>query len=310
MPIFDRYLFADYSGVGEDYQLNKEICLYEVDSGGTATRLSPIAGPGNFSRDTLRETIRFYLDEARKNGERVIFGMDHQYGWPPHLRSLANFGPDWRGGVNQLFNGVGLIPPLDVPRCFCRGFNRGVGTRVFWSLNPDFRRKYDLGAQPIAGVDRFRSTEHRLISKGYKPKSADELGVNGSVAGQTICGLKQIAQMLSWEDVAWWPFDGLNIEDDAYKSKHVGVEVFPGLYPVSAHNLVGPDHSEHCRDARRSAEFIWEEDKNNRLHGKGGLLNPFGAMPETESDNRGEENQVRQPQDEDRIRVEGWIVGA
>jgi hypothetical protein len=106
----------------------------------------------------------------------------------------------------------------------------------------------------------------------------------GIVGGQTICGLRQIAAMLDWDDVAWWPFDGLDVQSDAYANKHVGVEIYPSaLRPA---NVPQTD----ANDAYHSCSYTQRADRLGRL----ALLLNLTQL---------------QPQCAQRVMQEGWIVG-
>lgn len=294
MSLFNRYLFADYSGAGKDSAATPAIRLWEAETHTAPWRVhrpSAVAGRSlNFSREALRLELRARLDTANAVGERVLLGQDHQYGWPPFLRRLAQIDRlPWRDGVRRLAQGHGALPPLDVPSVYCAAFNAAVGQDAFWSPLPHVCRKYGLSTvrpnQPRQ--ERFRLTEIALPSEGRaQPKPADGVGGRGEgiVGGQTICGLRQIARMLDWPDLAWWPFDGLDIGHAAYEGKHVAIEIYPSaLRP--AHIPQTDDN-----DARHSCLYAQEADRHSKLKS---LLNLSALAPHHAA----------------RVRCEGWIVG-
>ena len=297
MPLFDRYLFADYSGGGRDHRAQSNIRLYQVRRQGDPERVfrgrinNRTGTPVNYSRDALREHIRLELDRANVVGERVVFGQDHQYGWPPHLRTLAGLvGLSWREAIHRLADGDGVIPPLTFPAQYCRLFNAACGQNVFWSAFRGIAHRYGIAGQAHADYgndERFRLTELVPPLQGNRqPKSADALGGigHGVVGGQTICGLRQISEMLAWDDVAWWPFDGLDITTDPYVGRHVAIEIYPSaLVPVG---IIQTDDI----DADYSCRYVRDADVQDQLLP---LLNLSQL----------------QPQYAERVMLEGWIVG-
>jgi hypothetical protein len=90
--------------------------------------------------------------------------------------------------------------------------------------------------------------------------------------------------MLAWEDVAWWPFDGLAIGGEAYANKHVAVEIYP--------SALRPRHvpQNDDNDAMHSCLYTQYADQHNTL---GDLMDLAGVPPRCQQ----------------RILAEGWIVG-
>jgi hypothetical protein len=66
--LFDRYLFADYSGAGENHRAQSGIRLYRILGEGAPVRLFPNSvgqrWPLNFSRNRLRQRLLQELDDV------------------------------------------------------------------------------------------------------------------------------------------------------------------------------------------------------------------------------------------------------
>jgi hypothetical protein len=329
--MFDRYLFAEYSGEKEHRNAVDGIRLWRAVGNGAPARLIRANG-NNFSRDALREAILDELDEANELDERTIFGLDHQFGWPPHLRTLAGLaGMPWRDAVAALEIGGAGRPALDIPSRFCAAFNNfafpggpAVG-HIFWCNVGRTAATFGIPNTRLAIFNaggnaalRYRLTEQYLqappaadpltapyLPANIDPKPADGVGANGecSVGGQTICGLHHIALMLEREDVAWWPFDGLDMAGDAYEGKHVGVEIYPALYPHAGWPVGGFAVTDvKDKDAWRACRFVQNADRPTlpgRLPGIPPLANLCNLV-------------VRLPGAYSRtqVREEGWILGA
>ncbi len=297
--LFDQYLFADYSGGGEDAHAQGNIRLYRSTDDGEPERLyrqklNPNGQSINFSRNALRERVQEELRQATDQGHRVIFGFDHQYSWPLRLLTLA--GVDrlpWREAISQLCDGDEItgLPPLDIPRRYCKAFNEYCDDDVLWTPIRRVAATYgiDNNRPNLANDDlRFRLTEQVPALQGNaNPKPADAVGGMGEgiVGGQTICGMKQTALMLMADEqqhVAWWPFDGLNITVGQYTNKHVGVEIYPSA--IRPANVEQNDDN----DAYHSCLHVQAADQEGRL---GQLLT------------------LNAPNRADQIMKEGWIVG-
>lgn len=90
--------------------------------------------------------------------------------------------------------------------------------------------------------------------------------------------------MLGWDDLAWWPFDGLDINSEAYQDKHVAVEIYP-----SALRPAGVIQSDD-NDAVHSCLYARDADRSNQLQT---VLSLDQVQPQYGAD----------------ILSEGWIVG-
>ncbi len=297
MPLFDRYLFADYSGGGENHHAQGNIRLYRCTLDGEPERVVNSVKarqtdlPQNFSRDSLFVRVRQELDEAADAGHRVLFGFDHQYAWPPHLRRLAGVADcSWREALLLLDSGDFQrgLPPLDIPRRYCATYNHACGADVFWSPLNGIAKKYGIPRKPLhlPAAERFRLTELVAPVQGRsRPKAADAVGGQGAgiVGGQTICGLHQIARMLGDPAIAWWPFDGFDIQAEAFAGKHVGIEIYPSAFRP-AHVARDDD-----ADAYHSCLYLRDADRADELRDLAVIAPPTDLR--------------------DRIRKEGWIVG-
>lgn len=253
--LFDEYLFADYSGGGEDSHAQGNIALFTLSSSSVPQELSsPSETTNSFSRNLLTAFVLDRLTDATNRQRRIVFGFDHQYGWPLRLRRHAKVESlDWRNKIKILASGsqkVGL-PPLDIPKRYCQLFNRFTGQQSFWTPFKRVAKSYGIKTErpedPI--LDRFRLTELVRPLKGTaRPKPADAVGGTGEgiVGGQTICGFRQLAKMLDRSDIAWWPFDGLDILSEAYVGKHVGVEIYPSAVRPGPQESDEHDATETC----------------------------------------------------------------
>ncbi|MEM7474642.1 MAG: hypothetical protein AAF483_06580, partial [Planctomycetota bacterium] len=289
--LFDQYLFADYSGGGEDHHSQNNISLYRINSTTPPRKQLPEEGRArNFSRNSLTDFVLRELTHASARGSRTIFGFDHQYSWPLRLRQHARVdGVNWRTLVRELSvgNAETGLPALDIPRRYCKAFNSFSSQASFWTPLHGVANSYGIPTdRPLEDAQsRYRLTELvKPIQGESRPKPADAVGGTGEgiVGGQTICGLRQIAKMLDRSDIAWWPYDGFSIDSPSYHGKHVGVEIYPSA--VREGPQISDDH-----DASVTCLAVHDADSAGRLRSMLHLDPP---------------TKVR-----DRIRKEGWILG-
>lgn len=231
MRLFDKYLFADYSGASRSSAQRKAI---KVGHGVN----QPVKS--GFTRLDLLDYVLNELEQSTSRGERVIFGFDHSYGLPIGLAiDLGIESRLWRETLKTFVNGeYGSNAPVfqdDVPD-FAKSLNDFLITRnkgpYFWSATK--RVLYSLpGADPRGqetSETRYRLTEKTIA--GHNPKPICRLGDPGTVGGQSLYGMLGLHLLLNecvQRDipVRAWPFDGLNIADAAYHGAHVLVEPYP-----------------------------------------------------------------------------------
>ncbi|MBZ0111816.1 MAG: hypothetical protein K8J08_05105, partial [Thermoanaerobaculia bacterium] len=280
---FFHYLFADYSGAAEHSHNSSGIELIHGQAEGAWKQ-----DTRRFSRDKLHQTISGHLESRDPAIDRTAFGFDHQFSWPEEMWNIAGISGQWRSRLHQLVSGDPETqrPALDIPRRFCRSFNSWVGSDVFSS--PTKSEAYGI---PRSGPKQhLRLTESTSVGfpTGGQPKPANVVGGQGAgaVGGQTLCGLYFLEQLASAQDlkVAFWPFDGIDLDGPEYEGRHVGFEIYPdGVRP---RGLPKSD----LNDALSAALWMAEMDR------RGDLASVLTAsMPEDQLS---------------RVLVEGWIAGA
>jgi hypothetical protein len=316
---FQHFLCADYSGTGDNDWRNKHIVLWESTSksdlgekfgnpGKLLADMDPAVGQHPlYSRETLREKIERLL----KGRERTLIAVDHQYSWPANLWALARFSQctTWRDAIAALAEGANGMPPLERPRDYCSKFNvwacgNAMTEFGFWCAIRGIAARYGIPSSPPKTPDhsRYRLTEQHKPRFATTPEqlpmmnrgaAADCVGGRGPgvVGGQTICGLAQLAELAKRDDLdlAFWPFDGLDINGDNYSGKHICAEIYPRLllHEDVDHLELGNDD----RDARESAWYLCQKSKDGRLE------ELFDVPSSLTNDERV------------RVQREGWVLG-
>jgi hypothetical protein len=266
VALFDRYLFATYSGAGEHDEEQERIRLWKSVGNNPPTQVVPMNGD-DFSRDSLRQHLIADLVQASEAKQRVIFGLAFPFAWPTHLRGFAQINNvPWRQALVTLNQGLNRCPPLARPSRYCQAFNQFAQQGVFWCSLVLRAHQWGIPNHPLDLVKnaRFRLTEQVLQQQGINPGCADAVGGQGAgvVGGKTICGRHQLALMVGLDDVAWWPFDRPDISGETYQGKHVGVESYPKAYSDQGWPLIGFAVDDvDDRDAWRSCRYVQHADR-------------------------------------------------
>lgn len=250
--MFDWYAFADYSGAREAAAQRKAIA-WAVEQG------QGISVTQGLTRQGLLHAALALLESADQAGKRVIFGFDHNYGFPmgfsealwgmPPADWEAVLGSYWEsverfagwGGAADYRKAGDRSPWLErwSPREWARAANAkiadslGTGAGPFWGSRfgpkpaAELFQKYGL---PSGGRE-FMLHDRRLAEARYsRLKPGYQLGGIGSVGQQTLYGilyLRELLRLCRQKGVAVhvWPQDGCRIPE----ASHVAVEVYPTL---------------------------------------------------------------------------------
>ncbi|MCB9893338.1 MAG: hypothetical protein H6839_02695 [Planctomycetes bacterium] len=295
--MFERYMFADYSG---DPDPKKQRCCIALWHSNGNDDPRPYKADAGLDRNRLREAVIESLKEATEAGDRMVFGFDHQFSWPVDLWDAAGIDDaSWRDRLAELGRGTEGRPKLgcDVNALdFAESFNKwksGSATTgpFYLQVSSSSRLGKEIPKGWQSKRKRFRLTELDCAD-GFP---AMELGKD-RVAGQTLCGLPQLNQMIKDIEeaglrVAFWPFDGLDVSDEAYKGKHVGVEVYPSIFPDDGWPIEGQNADDNnARDAWKTVKGVAAWDNAGEL----------AAQMDLSQLTDGEKSQVQ---------LEGWILG-
>jgi precorrin-8X/cobalt-precorrin-8 methylmutase len=191
------------------------------------------------------------LFAKRFAGRRVLLGLDFAFGYPRGFAAALELpAPPWRAILDEFRNGVeddiGGRPNRHNRDTFAAGCNKrigGGGPGPFWGCNagaagPDLTtRRVGVFDFPYAELEEYRETERRAWARGIPPQSVWKLNQGVSVGGQTILGIKQLADLCSGETaesgsrMAIWPFEtGWGVP--AGKDRIVLAEIFPSVLPI------------------------------------------------------------------------------
>lgn len=316
--MFDWYAFADYSGAREASAQRKAIA-WAVDRG-EGKGISVAQG---LTRHGLLHEAAGLLREAESKGKRVLFGFDHNYGFPAGFyEALWGVEPDsWEqitgaycGSVEQFAGwqaesnpassyaegSGGSDPSLRLeqwsPRDWAKAANEQIARGLDVAAGPFWGSRF--GPKPDGSLFRsfaladgrpFFLHDRRLVEMYYRRlKPGYQVGGIGSVGQQTLYGILYLRELLklcrgAGIAVHVWPQHGARIPA---AGGHVAVEVYPTL-SLALEGIRGPRTD--AGDAAACVSWLSRLDREGELAQL--LALPFGE----------EEWQ--------RARLEGWVLG-
>lgn len=255
------------------------------------------------TRRTLFEAVMELLREAGKRGKRVLFGFDHNYGFPEgfHEAMFGEAPADWRHVLESYAKTVTGDADGDLgkwlPRTWARAANEavelalGTANGPFWGTRFAGRPGEELyGEHRLQGGTGFRFRERRLVEEQFRRlKPAYQIGGIGTVGQQSLYGifyLRELLRRCGQEGIRIhvWPQDGLGIPADP--GCHVAVEVYPTLC-LEEEGIRGPRSD--AGDAAASVQWMKRMDEKGQL----------AELMATEFS----------PAAWQRIRLEGWVLG-
>ena len=221
---FDTHIGIDYSGARTADSRLPGLRVFVANGGSAPKRRNP--DKPNVVNWTRREVHGFCLD-AIADGQRVIIGIDHAFGFPVCYSRRHNI-PNWDAFLDHLVN---HWPTTSETIESCRARNPPGGD----------------------------ASELRLCEKWTSgAKSVFRFSFNGSVAHSTRAGIPWLRKLrrspAARDRLHWWPFDGFDVPDD----KSVVAEIYPSLF---RNRYPRDGRTSHEQDAYASACWLAEMDR-------------------------------------------------
>ncbi len=289
MPLFDAYVFADWSAASSPTgrRPRKDAIWIGVHATETEERYFPTRrGAYGFLRDTLRAFV--------DRGQRVLVGMDFAYGYPRGLAEAAGFtggAPAWL----RTFRGLAAaITDDDENRTNRFAVAASINARArateestgpFWGC-PGPVASNDLRPGKVAGGPRFpfatrtgatleeyRIAERRVRAEHPSVRSAFQLWGAGCVGSQALVGIPYVHALrfdgLLADASRVWPFEtdfGAGLARDAGPWV-VHAEIWPVLLDAEVRAACVADRTLVRDRAQVRAMCRWaaREDAADRL---------------------------------------------
>lgn len=319
-PIFDWYAFADYSGARSPSGQRKHIA-WAVDQG------SGTGVTAGITREGLLEAALFLLREAQREGKRMLFGFDHNYGFPQGFYEAA-FGEapaDWREVLEGFAASAGRFMALKrsgnkpgvqpgsgggtgagekegpglwnkwLPRDWAREMNERIAETLgrpagpFWGTL--FARRPDaslFGEYMLPSGERFLLADRRLAEERFRRlKPAYQIGGIGSVGQQSLYGMLYLRELLRL-----CREEGIPVHVWPQDGMRIPADchVAVEIYPTLSllmEGIGGPRTD--AGDAAACVQWTRRMDREGRLEGV--LRQDFT------------------PEEWGRVRLEGWVLG-
>ncbi len=243
-PLFDAYVMVDWSSSSVPVQGANSIWVaWGSWEGGELIE-------GNANKATRAAAFGFIRDELLAGilaNRRVLLGLDFAFGYPRGFATaLGLAGPPWREVLEKFRIGVEDGPDNNHNRdafageCNAQIAERGPGP--FWgctrgAAGPSLTTcRVGVFDFPYAGLEEYRETDKRARRLGILPQSVWKLNQGVSVGGQTILGIKCLADLRfgggvgPGDRMAIWPFEtGWGVPGGA--DRVVLAEIFPSVLP-------------------------------------------------------------------------------
>jgi len=282
-PLFDAYVMVDWS--------SSRVPVRDADSiwvaWGSWEGAELIEDHANeATRTAALRLIRDDLLAGRFAGRRVLLGFDFAFGYPRGFASaLGLAGPPWKAVLDEFGKGVKDGPNnyhnRDEFAARCNERIAGGGPGPFWGCTAKAAgshlttRRVGVFAFPYAGLDEYRETDRRARMLGIQLQSVWKLNQGVSVGGQTILGIKYLADLRSGGDAGAddrmkiWPFD-TGWAGPAGADRVVVAEIFPSVLSIE------DDLSGLVRDLAQVRTCVRHAAA---LDARGRLEEPFGPPP-------------------------------
>ncbi|WP_438852421.1 cobalamin biosynthesis protein CbiG [Brevundimonas nasdae] len=241
------------------------------------------------------------LAEHRKRGDRVLVGLDFNFGYPKGTaQRLKLDGAPWQ--AMWKFIASNIVDKADNTNNryqVAAKMNRLMTDEAWplWGAPAKQAQRWLTTTKPPAGagadIPEFRATEDAARKGRLQPKSVWQMHGAGAVGGQTLVGIPAVRRLLEslGPSGAVWPFGTgwrALTPDDVEPLSALVVEVWPSMFNAKPNDGEYKDQAQ----VRTTAEALALMDEAGDLAGK--FAPPASATPEL----------IEQVEQE-----EGWILG-
>jgi hypothetical protein len=313
MPLFDAYLFIDWSSTNQ---------LGPANPTSDAIWVGELTRPGHATEDYCRgrdqatELVRGRLRAHCEEGRRVLVGFDFPYGYPAGLPRSLGLGGEapWRALWEMLGDRI-VDSASNVSNRFevASALNEriGAGPGPFWGCPKKEvtdhlkQRMNGFHSYPhVAGavsLKKFRRTELAMnkLPKVGRVQATWQLAGAGSVGSQALVGIPRVLSLRDDEILrpvsAVWPFEtGFTAKPAPDEGPYVlHAEIWPGIVDADAlkAEMAAPGVIKDQAQVRLMCRWAAERDDDATLGAW------FDATAQAGSDLRAA------------VEEEGWILG-
>ncbi|MFM2153159.1 MAG: hypothetical protein RL199_1594 [Pseudomonadota bacterium] len=295
---FDAYIMVDWSSSSKPVTGNDSIW---IASGCWSEHGFEAGAPENVrTRMAAVERIKSLAQAWRRDGLRVLVGLDFAFGYPAGFARALGLpqAHPWRSVHEHFSEQVTDTPENQHNRdAFAAACNQRIapsGPGPFWACTPNAAgpnltvRRLGLFDYPYAGLEEWRVTEQRARDVTVT-QPVWKLNCGVSVGGQTIVGIKHLHEMAEELEARRWPFDtGWNAP-----SKSEGCVWFAEIFPSLVRYLEWTEEYGRRRDRTQVLSCVRhaaEQDAAGTLADR--FSCPSGLSEEEELRSRSEEGWI------------------
>lgn len=254
--LFDAHIMVDWSSSSRPVRGENSIWIGWRERSGRDFEEGCENPP---TRSEAIQRIRNLLTD-RFAGKRVLLGFDFAFGYPKGFAKALGLEveakPPWRAIFDEFAKGArdgdDNSHNRDEFAAKCNARIGGGGPGPFWgcaagAVGPNLTMGRNVHFEfPYAGLEEFRATELRAREHESNPLSVWQIGMAGAVGGQTIMGIKRLAELRFESEkkladrLAVWPFEtGWSVPDRP--DQVVIAEIFPSVVSLISPSVVSLD---------------------------------------------------------------------
>ena len=296
--LFDAYVIADWTAA-EGKKLGDGSVWIGVAKRDVRFRLYTETH-NTATRAEGEALLNSLLAEHRKRGDRVLVGLDFNFGFPAGTAARLKLeGTPWRALWKFLAtNVVDKADNTNNRYQVAAKMNRLMTDEAWplWGAPAKQAQRWLTTTKPPQGtgdIPEFRAAENAVRKGKLQPKSNWQMHGAGAVGGQTLVGIPMVRRLLEslgpsgavWPlGTGWRPLDAADVEPLSV----LIAEVWPSMWPTTTQEGEFKDQAQ----VRTTAEALARMDE------AGDLANAF-APPKTATPEL-----IAQVEQE-----EGWILG-
>ena len=302
--LFDAYIIAKWTAA-EGKKLGEQTLWIGVAKRDVRFRLYTETH-NVASRAEGEALLEHLVSEHRKRGDRVLLGLDFDFGFPAGTAALLKLeGRPW--DAMGKFLSTNIVDKADNSNNryqVAAKINRLMTDQPwpFWGAPASQAQRWLTTTKPadedVSKIPEYRLTEEAGLKKKLAAKSVWQMHGAGAIGGLTLVGLPMLRRLLDklGTSAAIWPFGtGWRElgEDDIAPLSALVVEVLPSMFKATR-----LENSEGVKEYKTQAEVRTAAEAFAVMDDEGKLSKAFAPPSKTSA------TAIKKVEDE-----EGWILG-
>ncbi len=248
-PIFDAYIFVDWSAAAEPILGHHGIWIAEGSWNDQHLIVETPVNPA--TRDQATRHLVQRITNLLSKKKCILFGADFAYSYPAWFFTAQNLLPNRQALWAALVQRIEDNPNNNANNRFTVAgqLNLAMGLAWYWGVPNGYQGDQPPAHQPDLppGGVQYRWVENHLRGQDLHPHSVRQLYGNGSVGSQSLMGIPRLHQLQAefGSRFQTWPFDTAWAQAFAnmLRPTVVNCEIWPRTIPVQKYHAV-PDAAE------------------------------------------------------------------